>query len=412
MNSRERILQAINHKEADKLPVDCGAMRSTGIMGIPYNSLKKNMGIQGGRTLMYDMAQQLSIPEPWYKDRFQIDTFDLSHHFANDPSDWIPWTLPDGSEAFRPSWITLKEEDGGWVNYNQDGEEIARMTDSTAYFSQTLYPLRGKGLKEFNDLPAYLGKSMWNSFTDPLWRHSGRPDFYDFLKKEANQLRGITDKAVMLGFGGNLFEMGQFLYGTDDFLVNLMIEEQEMESLLDKIMEIHLENLGKVLNSLGDSIDIIQLGDDLGTQSSLMISPELYRKSFLKRHKILFDFIHKNSNAKVFLHSCGAIAPLIPDLIDAGVDILNPVQIGASGMNPVLLKKEYGKDLVFWGGGIDTQHTLPNGTVAEVKDAVKKNCEILMKDGGFVFNQVHNIVAGITPENIIAMYDTANSIRY
>ncbi len=412
MTSRERILTALNHKEPDKLPVDCGAMRSTGIMGIAYNNLKKKLGIKDGHTLMYDMVQQLCIPEPWFLERFQIDAIDFSSHFTGDPEDWSPWQLPDSSDAFRPNWIPLVPEDGGWVSYNEEGEEIARMTDSSTYFSQSLYPLQGTDLAEFKDLPLYMNKSVWVYFADPFWRYSGREDFYTFAGREAAILRESSDKAIMLGFGGNLFEMGQFLYRTDDFLVNLMLHEKHMAALLDRLMEIHLSNLDKVLDALGDNIDIIQLGDDLGTQSSLMLSPELYRKFFFRRHKELFDFIHKKSNAKVFLHSCGAISPLIPALIDAGVDILNPVQIGAAGMDPLFLKKEFGRDLVFWGGGIDTQHTLPNASVDEVRDEVKRNCEILMKDGGFVFNQVHNIIAGVPAENIITMFDTANSITY
>ena len=412
MNSRERVLKAINHKEPDKLPIDCGAMRSTGIMGEAYNSLKKYLGIQSGQTLMYDMAQQLAIPEEWFNEKFQIDTMDLARHFAQNQEDWIQWELPDGSPAMRPKWIPLEFQDGGWVSYSDRNEEIARMTDSTTYFSQSLYPLRGKEYNSSIDLPAEISRSMWSAFTDPLWRYAKQDDFLSFLRVEAAKARAASDKAIMLGFGGNLFEMGQFLYGTDDFLVNLMINEKEMEDLLDRVTGIHLENLGKILPVLGDSIDIIQLGDDLGTQTSLMISPELYRKFFFKNHRKMFDFIHSNSNARVFLHSCGAISPLIPDLIEAGVDILNPVQIGAEGMDPVFLKKEYGKDLVFWGGGIDTQHVLPNASPQEVEYEVRKNCEILMKDGGFVFNQVHNIVSGIKPENIVAMYTAANSIRY
>jgi len=412
MNSRDRIMTALDHREPDKLPIDCGAMRSTGIMGIAYNNLKKNLGISGGRTLMYDMAQQLCIPESWLLDRFQVDSIDLSREFSGKDEEWVPWTLPDGSEAWRPAWIPLEKGDDGWISRNARGEEVARMPSSTTYFSQSLYPLNGSELSEFSDLTDYMDKSMWNSFTDPLWRHAGREDFYSFLGEEARRIRSTTDKAVMLGFGGNLFEAGQFLYQTDEFLVNLMIREEDMHALLDRLMEIHMEKLGKVLEALGDSIDIIQLGDDLGTQSSLMLSPELYRTFFFKRQKQLFDYIHKHSRAKVFLHSCGAIAPLIPDLIEAGVDILNPVQVGAAGMDPMTLKREFGKDLVFWGGGIDTQHTLPNATPEQVRDEVRRNCEILMKDGGFVFNQVHNIVAGVPAENVVTMFDTANSIRY
>ncbi|MDD3791219.1 MAG: uroporphyrinogen decarboxylase family protein, partial [Sphaerochaetaceae bacterium] len=160
---------------------------------------------------------------------------------------------------------------------------------------------------------------------------------------------------------------------------------------------------------IGDSIDILMFGDDLGTQNTTMISRDLYKQLIYPRQKKLFQYVHDHSNAKVFLHSCGAIYDIIGDLIDAGVDILNPVQIGATGMEPKRLKEEYGKDVVFWGGGIDTQHVLASGTPSEIRESVKRNCDIFMKDGGFVFNQVHNIVDGVPPENIIAMYDAVNT---
>lgn len=248
--------------------------------------------------------------------------------------------------------------------------------------------------------------------SDPLWKNAERPDFFTLLKNKAAELNTNTERAVMMGFGGNLFENGQFLYRTDEFLVNLLIDPDNMKKMLEKLLEMHLETLDKVLDAVGDTVDIIMFGDDLGTQSAPMINPDLYKEIFQPMHKKMFQMVKKRSNAKTFLHCCGAIKPFLPDLIDAGLDIINPVQTAAAGMDPKELKRDFGKDLVFWGGGVDTQHLLPNGTPEEIRADVRKNAEILMKDGGFVFNQVHNIVTGVPPENILAMYEEANSIRY
>jgi uroporphyrinogen decarboxylase len=153
------------------------------------------------------------------------------------------------------------------------------------------------------------------------------------------------------------------------------------------------------------------MGDDLGMQTGPMISPQMYRELFFPRHRKLYQRIKEKSDMKVFLHSCGEISEFIPDLIEAGVDIINPVQTNTAGMEPARLKREFGRDIVFWGGGVDTQHVLPNGSPEEVRREVRRNAEIFMKDGGFVFSQVHNILAGVPAENIVSMYDAVNRME-
>ncbi|NLA92892.1 MAG: methyltransferase [Spirochaetales bacterium] len=409
MKRRERILAAINHKEADKIPVDCGSMRSTGIMGLAYNELKRYLGVDESTTKIYDMVQQLALVEEWYLDRFQIDSVDLARTFANDSKDWIEWNLPDGSPALRPAWVDIRREGEDWVCYNGDNLEVGRMTPNLVYFTQTNYPLMGIENAEVSDLRRYMGETIWGHVADPAWRHGAEENFPQLLRDNLLKFQAENDYATMFAIGGNFFEYGQYLYRTDEFLINMLIEQDNVEKLLDKLLEIHLETLDRVLSGIGDSVDILMFGDDLGTQNTTMISRDLYKQLIYPRQKKLFQYVHDNSNAKVFLHSCGAIYDIIGDLIDAGVDILNPVQIGASGMEPKRLKEEYGKDVVFWGGGIDTQHILASGTPAEVKESVKRNCDIFMKDGGFVFNQVHNIVDGVPPENIVAMYEAVNN---
>ncbi len=409
MKRRERILAAINHKEADKIPVDCGSMRSTGIMGLAYNELKRYLGIDESTTKIYDMVQQLALVEEWYLDKFQIDSVDLARTFANNKEDWVEWNLPDGSPAVRPAWVDIRREGEDWVCYNGDNLEVGRMTPNIVYFTQTNYPLLGIENADVTDLKRYMGETIWGHVADPAWRHGSQENFPQMLRDNLLKFQAESDYATMFAIGGNFFEYGQYLYRTDEFLINMLIEQDNVEKLLDKLLEVHLETLDRVLSGIGDSVDILMFGDDLGTQNTTMISRDLYKQLIYPRQKKLFQYVHDNSNAKVFLHSCGAIYDIIGDLIDAGVDILNPVQIGATGMEPKKLKEEFGKDVVFWGGGIDTQHVLASGTPEEVAEAVKRNCDIFMKDGGFVFNQVHNIVDGVPPENIVAMYEAVNN---
>jgi uroporphyrinogen decarboxylase len=411
MTGRERILKTLKHEEPDKVPVDCGATHSSGITAMAYNRLKDRLGIAEGCTVMADMVQQLCYPESWYLERFQVDVIDLASFFI-DSAAWVDWTLHDGSAVRRPKWHTIEKRGDTWVVVHTDGEILAKMPASSFCFDQTFWPLRGQESADFEDLPRHMDKVVWKHLSDPLWRNAGREDFYEVLRDGARSCYEQTDRAVMVTFGGNLFEWGQFLYGIDEFLINLLDRRHDMERFLDRLTELHIRNLEPLLDAVAPYVQIIKMGDDLGTQTGPMLSPKLYRDLFFPRHKEIFGTVKRKTDLPVLLHSCGAIADLIPDLIEAGVDIINPVQIAARGMDPEHLKREYGKDLVFWGGGVDTQRVLPLGTPEEVRADVMKNAESLMDGGGFVFNPVHNILTEVPPENITAMYEEINSIRY
>jgi uroporphyrinogen decarboxylase len=211
----------------------------------------------------------------------------------------------------------------------------------------------------------------------------------------------------MVGVGCNLLEWLNFLYGIDESLYLLGSDPGEAERILDLLLEIHLEKLEKVLAAVGENVDIIQLGDDLGSQRSTLISPAMYRRLFKPRHEKIFRFVKDRSRMKVFLHSCGSIRALLPDLIECGVDIINPVQTSAGGMDPVELKREFGKHLTFWGGGCETQTVLHHGAPGEVDRMVRDRLDAFALGGGYVFNQVHNIMANIPAENVVAMLDAA-----
>ena len=191
--------------------------------------------------------------------------------------------------------------------------------------------------------------------------------------------------------------------------MDLLTEPVNVEALLNALMEIHLVTLEKVCKTVGDVVDILRFGDDLGMINGPFMSPSVYQKS---RHTQLNEYVHKNSKMKTFLHSCGSIYALLPDLIEAGYDVINPVQTNCHDMDPIILKREFGNDITFWGGGCDTVSVLNKAAPQEVKQHVLERLDIFSPGGGFVFNTVHNIQAEVPPENIMAMWETLMEYKY
>ena len=186
----------LNHQPADKIPVDCGSMHSSGISAITYNTLKKELEIQGSETKVYDIPQQLAIPEDWYLERFQVDVIDLARVYANEPNDWKEWELPDGSPAKIPTWLRIEQQGKDWVCLDEDDDMIAIMPEASLYFDQTFWPLYNKQPKDFQDLQTHLDKIMWCHCTDPLWKNARDPDFFSTLRQYAKQLHEQTDFAI------------------------------------------------------------------------------------------------------------------------------------------------------------------------------------------------------------------------
>jgi uroporphyrinogen decarboxylase len=197
----------------------------------------------------------------------------------------------------------------------------------------------------------------------------------------------------------------------DNFLMDLLCDRYNVEKLLDELLKRHLATLEKVCIAVGDIVDIIRFGDDLGMTTGPFMPPEIYRQLFKPRHKILCDYVKSHSSMHTFIHSCGSISLLMPDMIDAGIEIFNPVQTNAFNMGPAFLKREFGKDCTFWGGGIETAGTLNEGPVEKIRDQVLERMEIFSKGGGFVFNTVHNILPDVPPHNIIAMFDAIDEFN-
>jgi uroporphyrinogen decarboxylase len=212
----------------------------------------------------------------------------------------------------------------------------------------------------------------------------------------------------MIVVGCNLFEWGTFVRRIDNFLMDLVAEPDEVERFLDALMPIHLDTLEKVCSAVGDIADIVRFGDDLGMDTGPFMSPATYRQLFKPRHAALCDYVKKHSSMHTFLHSCGSIFSLMPDLIEAGFEILNPVQTNCKDMEPERLKREFGANVTFWGGGCDTRKVLNRASPQEVRDHVKERLEIFAPGGGFVFNTVHNILPDVPAENMMAMYEAVD----
>ena len=415
MNSRERVMTALNHREPDRVPIDLGGHRSSGIMAIAYNKLKQHLGIETGDIYVYDVVQQLAIIEPEVLDRFGVDTIEMGRGFALNPEDWQDWVLPDGTPCKIPAFIHLVKVGNDWHVYHEDGSQtefgtlIAIQKEGCLYFEQTCWPLADAEDAAFDDLDAAFEKVMWAEMGTPPAPLEYDEEGLEKLAAGAKALRESTDRAIIGLFGGNLHENAQFLCGMSNWFMLLAGEPKRAHRLLDRLVEMHLENLEKFLSAVGPYIDIILFGDDLGMQTGPQISPRMYREFFHPRYKLMWETAKKLADVKVMLHCCGGVYPLLPGLIEAGLDIIQPVQITARDMEPERLKREFGQDIVLWGGGCNTQQVLPYGTPQEVAEDVRRNVSILAPGGGFVFQQVHNIMANVPPENIGAMLEAVNS---
>ncbi len=407
MTSRELVLSAFNHKETAEIPLDLGGHRSSGVAAIAYARLRDYLRLPRRPVRVYDPPQQLAVLDEDVLDLFGVDTIELGRAFAQAEEHWQPWPLPEGTQAFLPAWINVERVEGAWRLLNDNGLELARMPDGALYFEQTHFPFY-KAPVDLTRLGDALEEAMWTAVASPPGPLA--PDSAT-LREGALRLRASSDRALIGLFGGNLFEMGTFLYRMDRFLELLAADPDEAHAFLDKVVELHLANLETFLEAVGDVIDIILFGDDLGMQTGPLMSPAMYREFFKSRHALLWQRAKELAPVKVMLHSCGSLRALLPDLIEAGLDAVNPVQITCAGMEPVELKREFGRDLVFWGGGCDTREVLPHGTPAQVSDHVKRQISVLARDGGFVFQQVHNVMADVPPANLEAMLRAVKSPR-
>ncbi len=412
MTSRERILTALQHKQPDRVPVDIGATPSSGISAIAYTRLVKHLGMDHARTQVYDTVQELARPSEEVLNLFGADALDIHRAFDAEDQDWYPVALADGSAAEYPVWTKVSPQpDGSFHYYGPEGELVGLKPAEGTFYDGTLFPYLSGYPDHFRDIEKDMSRSIWAAMKMSPWHLSDQPGFWKNLRTGVKRLRETSDRALIIGLGCNLFEWGSFLRRMDNFLMDIYLDPVNVERLLDALMQVHMEKLARVCESVGDLVDFAKFGDDLGMDTGPFMEPEVYRTLFKPRHKMLCEFVKHNSNMHTYLHSCGSIYSLIPDLLDAGFEVLNPVQTNAAGMDPAALKREFGKDVTFWGGGIDTRSVLNFGTPQQVKNQVKERLEIFAKEGGYVFNTVHNILPEVPPENIVAMFEAVKEFN-
>ncbi len=401
ITSKDRVLKALSHKEPDKIPIDFAASRVTGIHASLYYDLVSKLGITRPEPKIYDVPQMLALPEKPVLEYFQTDVIQLpklipAPAIGLSIEKFIPGVLPDGRHAFYPyKYSPEKTEDGGLVLYNNEGKPFFSMSEGGYYFSRTFHPL--EEIESKKDIDAFD-------------LHEMVPGETAWLRDYSKKLRNTT-YAVLGQFGGNFLERGNRLFGMENFLIRMITEKPLVTYFFEKVLEAAMKDFDDYLEAVGDRVDIIQLNDDLGAQDGPLISEEMYVEMIKPFHSRLVQYIRSKSDMVVFLHSCGSIYPFIPHLIEAGVQIINPLQYSARNMDAEKLKKEFGKDLVFWGGGCDAQKTLMTGSVEDVKKETARQIDILAPGGGFIFSHVHNLQPGTPVENILAMYRVISEKR-
>ena len=384
MTGRDRVLTALSHREPDRVPLDLAGTQVSGIAIGAYRRLREYLGFPASEPQTCDIIQQLCVPDDDLLDRLGVDTrglFPLCSH--NLP-------LPVGDEEWRR---THRDAGDSWEYRDEWGCTHRFPKQDGLYYSLVASPLPAA------DVSVCDIKALALPAGGEPWRVRG-------LRESAAGFRAEGRAVVLKSLCAGLVEMGVRVRGMENFLVDLLANPDAAQRLLDRFLELKLRFWETALAEVGDLVDVVMEADDYGTQETQLVSPQVFRELVKPRLAVLLQRVKELApHAKVLFHSCGSVRPLIPDFIEVGVDILNPVHISAEGMEPGALKRDFGDALSFWGGGVETQHVLPHGTPEDVKDDVRRNVEALAPGGGWVFNTVHNIQADVPPENMMAMWD-------
>jgi uroporphyrinogen decarboxylase len=371
MNSRERVLLALQHREPDRVPIDFGGS-VTSMHHQSYRKLLEHLGLPSGEVRIMDMFQQIVDPAPDIKEMFHADVVGL---FPNSGSNY-QFDLDEETDSFVDEWGVVYRRPPGGYWYDLAG-----------------HPLKEGTIEELQAL----------EFPDPR-----DPARVEGLAKEARRLLEETDQAVMMHAAlGGVFEQSFWLRGLEPLYMDMASNKRYVEALAERVLEWLLDFWDLILEEVGAYVHVVELSDDLGWQQGPLFSPTLYREIYKPRHRRLTELIHAKTEAKIFLHCCGSIRWALPDLIESGIDIINPVQVSARDMETDRLKREFGRDIVFWGGGADASQVLPLGTPQEVRAEVRRRITDLAPGGGFVFAPIHNIQAEVPPANVVALFEAA-----
>jgi len=376
MKPRERVALALDHREPDRIPIDLGGSICSSIHTSAYVELKRYLEMDVEEVRLVDYVQQLP-----YLDEALLARFGVDFRMVQLPAATAP-----GVEIF--------EEGDYYAFVDRWGSKLHMPKDGGLYFDWVDFPIK---------------EATMEALDGYAWPRPDPPAYNARLREQAKALHEQTDYALVGSavIGGGIFEQPARTMGLENFLIALVTEPEFADRMMGQITDIYIESCENYLEQVGEYLQVFTYWDDLNGQDGWLIAPDIYRRVIKPKQRRLLEAIRRKTDAKIYYHGCGAVFDLIPDLIDLGFEILNPVQVSARGMDTRRLKEEYGRDIVFWGGGVDTQRVLPFGTPGEVADEVKRRIDDLAPGGGFIFAAVHNVQALVPPENIVAAFDTA-----
>jgi hypothetical protein len=419
MNSRERVIASINHQQPDRVPLDLGGSPTSGMHVTSVYLLRQALHLDppGTPVKVTEPYQLLGEIQPDLVHALGVDVLPLPgprtmFGFRNE--NWKPWTFFDGTPVLVPEGFNTAPEPSGDILMYPEGDQTVppsgKMPAGGYYFDSIprQQPIDEKTLDPQDNLEEFGPISAAD---------------LDYFAREAERLSTQTDKAILANFGGTAFgdialvpapwvKNPRGIRDVAEWYMSTAARRDYVHKIFERQCELGLENLQKIHAVVGEKVHgVFVTGTDFGAQSGPFISPKAYRELFQPYHKAITAWIHQNTTWKTFIHSCGSVIRLLPDFIDSGFDILNPVQTSAAGMDPQELKATFGDRLVFWGGGIDTQQTLPFGTPAEIRAQVRERMQIFGKGGGFIFNPIHNVQAQTPVENLLALYQAVDEYR-
>jgi hypothetical protein len=419
MNSRERVQLALDHKQPDRIPLDLGGCGQTSMHVSTVYALRQALKLDppGTPVKVVEPFQMLGEIAPDLQAALGVDVVGfggVNNFFGYRNEGWKPWTFFDGTPVLVPDlFVTEPDENGNLPHYAQGDRSYppsAKMPKDGYYFDSIVRqgPIDDATLNVEDNLEEF-GPISQADLTH--------------LEKESHRLYEQTDQALVMVLGGMAFgdialvpgpmlKSPKGIRDMTEWYMSTVSRQDYVRAIFERQCEIALQNLPKIYAAVGNRVCVAWVsGTDFGAQNACFISPKAFRSLYKPYMKQINDWIHQNTGWKTFIHSCGSIQPIIPDIIEAGFDILNPVQTSAANMDPTTLKARFGDQVTFWGGGIDTQHTLPFGTPNEVRQQVRERIETFGKGGGFVFTSIHNVQARVPVENLLTMYETFRDCR-
>ena len=398
LNSRERVLASLAHKEPDRVPLDMGGGAATGLVGHAHGKLLRYLGLEGDTKIWFPYVQWC-IVDPRILDRFDIDCINV----VPMPERWREGAFSDGMPFLEPESFNTREEPDGSRLDIYEGIPVGRMPPDGLWFDPIYFPLADAGTEDLDGF-SWMAPASFYRVPDT----TRLDEMVTGVEETARYWYENSDKALVGFAGASIYETAQGLRGFEQLFIDFVQNRKFVDKLLDTIADANVEYAKRYCEAIADYAQVIVVGgEDIGAQGSLQIRPELYREMVMPRIKRLWQTFKQNTDAYLFVHSCGYIEPVIEDFIDAGIDIINPVQIGA-GMDATQLKERYGGRVTFWGGGSDTQHLLPHGSTEEVRAQVRERIGTFAPGGGYVFAAEQTIQTEVPPENIVAMYNAAS----